>query len=1183
MLGEIFMASRSLGTLTLDLVAKIGGFQQGMDQASRSVANTASAASKASGQLQALESQFTSLASVAAGLAAPLAAAFSLHGIYEATEAYGSLTNRLKLVTDGSYELAQAQNAVFGIAQSARQPLDATAELYQRIATNQDALKLSSQGVAGVVGTISKTLAISGASAESANAALIQLGQAFASGVLRGEELNSVLEQAPALAQAIAKGMGKTVGDLRNLGAQGLLTAEAVVKALQAQEGAVDSLFSKMSATIGGSLTVVGNSVTRFIGEIDQMSGTTGKVAGEIITASKAIDGSLPAVLDGIRENSDALAQAFTSTLYVALARVAGGFAQQKAEALYSAQANQKALAVSAKVAQQDLWAAEAKQIDAKASLERANLELSAAQGKVASDRVRQASELANIKSVESTLAAELALEQERLKAQINEQGRAASVARLAEIRLAQVAVIKQVEAAERSLATTTVSSSALIEKAYAGRTAATLALGETTAAVNALSVASADAAAAASVTGRALGALATAGKGALALFGGPVGLVFIAAAAALSFMDFRSSTEKAAEGLESLKGPLDDVIAKFKTLTRDQKAAALVKWGEAEAEGVKAAGEEYTKLQNMLKTGLVGPRSSASGTAAYQEYSKQLDEAAASGKALSPILEQIKSDSRVDPKVVDALVKQAGAYSTVKESVDQARDRINAINGEMNKGSAAADSNAKATAGMSTAGEKYLQTQLTQLGRLQDNNDAVKEAIRYIDQHKELTEADKTAIMSTAYATKAQTEANKAATQSTKDASKAQTTLKEQLKQAATGYLELKKSFDPVGAASAQFQKTTAQLNLLYKNGKITQAEYAQGTAWLAEQFNTATKAAMGLSQAEEYRRELEKKLNNDRAQYANQAAAIGQGDKEAERAQQRLELERETNEKLLSLRTELANATTEKQRNDLQAQIDLTNEYLPKQISAMEDGFKQIDAAQGDWMNGARSAFQNYADQAADVAGQTKTLFSNAFTNMEDGVINFVKTGKLSFKAFADGVIEDLIRIQVRQAAAGFLGTAFSFLTGGSSALGTGTMTGSSTPLSLVANAKGGVYDSPSLSAFSNEVHNSPQMFAFAKGAGIFAEAGPEAIMPLTRAADGSLGVRALGMGDTSAAEAAVGSTTSIGGITQHISVAGNADAATVQQVQAAAKQGALDGYNLVLRDLKQNGPARQLIAKR
>lgn len=1181
------MASRSLGTLTLDLIAKIGGFQQGMNQAAQSVSKTADAADAASTRVAALESKFLSLSSVASKIAAPLAAAFSVQAVYEATEAYGSLTNRLKLVTNGSAELATAQAAVFGIAQDARQPLSATAELYQRIATNQNALKLSSEGVAGVVGTISKTLAISGASAEAANAALVQLGQAFASGTLRGEELNSVLEQAPALAQAIANGMGKTVGDLRNLGAQGLLTADSVVKALQAQAGAVDSLFSKMTATIGGSLTVVGNSLTHFVGEIDQATGTTGKLATKIVALSKEIDGSLPAAMKGIQNNSDALSQALTTGLYIALARVSAGYTQQAAAALASTVANRDALRATADSAAQNLVAAKSKQEDAQATLSRAAAEISAAESKVGADRLRISSELASVQAVQASLVAERGLEQQRLAAQINEKGRTASISRLAELRTSEIAIIKQVESAERALAATTVSASAEVQAAYAKRAAAAAGVAETTLAANALSAVSksaADAASAATITSRAFGALATAGSSVLTLMGGPVGLAFIAGAAALSFVDFRSSADKAAQGLEGLKGPLDDVIAKFKTLTQDQKAAAMVKWSEAEAEGIRAVGQEYSKLQTMLQTGLVGPRSNAAGTAALQEYSKQLNDLYAAGKDLSPVFEKMRSDARVPASVVDSLIKQAGAVSTLKVSATDAGDHLNALRGEMNKGAAAATGNAQATTGMTTAGEKYLQTMQQQLGKLQDNNDAVKEANRYLDAHKELSGADRTAILSTAVAIKAQTEANKAATQETKNNAKAQTTLAQQLKQASTGYEDLKKQFDPVSAAAHQYQVSTEQINLLHKNGKISQQEYGQATAWLAEQYDTAKKAAQGLSQAEQYRAELQKKLSNDMAQYASQAAAVGQGDKESERAQQRLALERETTEKLLSLRTELANATTEKQRNELQAQIDLTNEYLPKQVAAMQDGFKQIDAAQSDWTNGAKASFSNYLSSAADVASQTKGLFDHAFSNMEDGIVNFVKTGKLSFKDFADGVIEDLIRIQVRQAAAGFLSTAFSFLSGGSAALGAGTMTGSSTPLAAVPNAKGGVYDSPSLSAYSNQIYNSPQMFAFAKGAGVFAEAGPEAIMPLTRAADGSLGVRALGTGDTSAAESAADSgTTSIGGITQHLTVQGSADDATLARIQQAAKQGAQDGYALVLRDLKQNGPVRQMLNRR
>lgn len=179
----------------------------------------------------------------------------------------------------------------------------------------------------------------------------------------------------------------------------------------------------------------------------------------------------------------------------------------------------------------------------------------------------------------------------------------------------------------------------------------------------------------------------------------------------------------------------------------------------------------------------------------------------------------------------------------------------------------------------------------------------------------------------------------------------------------------------------------------------------------------------------------------------------------------------------------------------------------------------YDAMTAAQGDWRNGASSAFSSYLEQARDVAGQTRTLFSNAFSSMEDAVANFAITGKLSFSDFAKSVLADMARIATRQAITGIAGSLFGsaiggFFGGGASAAGSGTMTGFSETISDVrVNAKGGVYDSPSLSRFSNQVHSTPQFFAFAKGAGVFGEAGPEAIMPLTRAPDGNLGVRAVG----------------------------------------------------------------------
>ena len=234
-------------------------------------------------------------------LVAPLAAYLGTREIAKSAEQWTQLNNRLSLVTDSTEELVDAQKSVFEIAQNARQPLGEAAELYQRIATNADALKLSGSGVAEVVDKISKTLAISGTSGAAASAALTQLGQAFASGTLRGEELNSVLEQAPALAKSIADGLGVTIGELRALGAEGQLTADTVINALLDQGDVIDEQFGKIQATGSQAFTVLGNSITRVIGEIDQATGASGAFANSILEFSNYLDNG--GLVDGVIES----------------------------------------------------------------------------------------------------------------------------------------------------------------------------------------------------------------------------------------------------------------------------------------------------------------------------------------------------------------------------------------------------------------------------------------------------------------------------------------------------------------------------------------------------------------------------------------------------------------------------------------------------------------------------------------------------------------------------------------------------------------------------------------------------------------------------------------------------------------------------------------------------------------
>ncbi|WP_093534525.1 tape measure protein [Stenotrophomonas rhizophila] len=274
----------SLYTLTVDLLLKSGSFERDSGKAARVVKRDmdtiqASMTNAARSGADEVSAGFRRVALEAVGMTSALAAVKAVIG---KADEWTNLNNRLRLVTRDQAAFVAAQQDVVQIAKATRQPLGATAELYQRIAMNQDALGLSGAGLARVVETISKTLVISGSSAAAAEGALVQLGQAFASGALRGEELNSVLESAPALAQEIAKGLNVPMGKLRELGQAGKLTADQVIGALQRQAGAVDDAFGKMDATVGQSLTLLNTSLSEMIGRADDATGASQALAAGI-------------------------------------------------------------------------------------------------------------------------------------------------------------------------------------------------------------------------------------------------------------------------------------------------------------------------------------------------------------------------------------------------------------------------------------------------------------------------------------------------------------------------------------------------------------------------------------------------------------------------------------------------------------------------------------------------------------------------------------------------------------------------------------------------------------------------------------------------------------------------------------------------------------------------------------
>lgn len=227
---------------------------------------------------------------LAAGALAAIGVGNTVGSFIKMADASTNMASRLGLVTSSASELIVVQQRLFAIAQSSRVGFVELADTYAQMARSTKELGVSQDAMLGVTKTISQALTISGSSAASAQAALMQLSQGFASGTLRGEELNSILEQTPRLAQAIANGLDVSVGKLREMGAAGELTAEKVVGALQKSAAGVEAEFERMATTVDQASTRAANSITRIVGAVDKMTGATSVLAGGISRVSTLLD-----------------------------------------------------------------------------------------------------------------------------------------------------------------------------------------------------------------------------------------------------------------------------------------------------------------------------------------------------------------------------------------------------------------------------------------------------------------------------------------------------------------------------------------------------------------------------------------------------------------------------------------------------------------------------------------------------------------------------------------------------------------------------------------------------------------------------------------------------------------------------------------------------------------------------
>ena len=309
---------------------------------------TATGALKALGQVQSgatgVESQLKRLQDAGRNALQFAGVGLGISELIQLADTYTQMTSRLKLVTQYTGDFDTVFAGLADSARATRSDLAGTVDLFTKISPALRGIGLNGQQSVGVITTINQAIGISGASAQSAAAALLQLGQGLGAGALRGEEFNSVMENTPGLAQAIADGLGVPIGELRKLAEEGKLTAEVVAGALQKVAPQIEADFARMPQTVGQALTGLKNEFLLFVGATDQASGSTSVLAGVIGAVATEFREAGPAVtafsetlkvmingLDGIYRMLKIVGLGLAGYAAAAKAALTGDFAGAKA------------------------------------------------------------------------------------------------------------------------------------------------------------------------------------------------------------------------------------------------------------------------------------------------------------------------------------------------------------------------------------------------------------------------------------------------------------------------------------------------------------------------------------------------------------------------------------------------------------------------------------------------------------------------------------------------------------------------------------------------------------------------------------------------------------------------------------------------------------------------------------
>ncbi|MDM9074602.1 phage tail tape measure protein [Enterobacter roggenkampii] len=973
-----------------------------------------------------LNSQLATVRSSAAGLAGAWAGAFATHQLIQFADTWNQLNGRLRLASSSSEDYVQSQRVLMEISQRTGTSLEANSNLYSRIAQSLRDAGYASADVAKVTETVATSLKLSGASTEEASSVITQLSQALGSGVLRGEEFNSIMENGGRLAKLLADGLGTTVGGLRNMANNGELTTNKIVPLLTNVE-ILRKEFDTLPASISGSAQKVQNAFLAWVGG-----------ANDAVGASSTLTG----VLDGLANNIDDVANTAGILVGVGLARYFGNMVGSVAQSTRAVLAN---------------------------------------------------------------TAAEVALAQAQVRgAQVSVAAGRQAVYRAQQARAAATSIEAQI-VAERNLA----AAQASLNTALAGRASAVNNLTNTASVMSHL------------------------GSGVLGILGGWPGVIIGAGAAMYGLYQHTQQVHREAVGFANNLDEINSKLQQMSVLGLRSTAADARTSLQAQKQDLADLDSQIAKVKDSLKavdqiqqdynrhptlTLINTFMDQADITAKNIELTDKLNQLEYQREQAASKVEQTqKLVNNASDLATQKAIEQAGAVSILKGAYDL-------LNRSM---SATAGAKPPQYAGPVVSLANVTPQQQTALERSRrDNELASLSGLEKLHQQHvyEAEDLQLTGALYTQYiynkdqAAKkdaAAAEAKKTSTAASKAQSKAEREAASTAEQYSRKMADLSVAIDVQRVRATEGEKAS----------ELYAASHQAGTKWTDEQRRAIQASSAELAKwtqkaDENVRKQREqadalKDLTEAARKFRDEATLTTDTSGMSDRQRSRFD------------ETQQIDRVFSKAGGDKSTQAVIARSEA---LDALDKKYKAIAAAEADWMSGVSRGYANWFDEISNVSGTVsdgvKTTLDSAFGN----ITSMLEGNKVSWKSWGISVLQIIEKVALQMAVVSAMGGASSgsgifgsligsvgsFFGGGAGAsASTGTAV-SSYGSNFQFNAKGGVYDSPSLSAFSNGIVRNPTMFAFAKGgAGIMGEAGPEAIMPLTRAPDGSLGVRAVGGG--------------------------------------------------------------------